>query len=377
MQHILIVGGGIAGLSLAAGLQRAGFEPEIIERAPEFGAVGAGIVLGVNAMAMLGRLGLAERARDAGRQLDHAFIADAQGRALGRTDFRALVPRFGPTVAIHRADLHRVLLDSCGDVPLRAGTQIASLRERDDKVAVTTSDGVERDYDLVVGADGVNSSTRELVFGPNRPRYAGYTCWRMVVPGPRDLAGVTEMWGRGVRFGIVPLPGELTYCFAVANAPEGRQDPEFGRVERVRARFAELGGHVPELLDRLERPDQLIHNDLADLEQAPWYRGRVVLTGDAAHAVTPNMGQGAAMALESSAVLTEVLAERSGLTSSLARWQARRFDRVAFVRKQSRRIGSIGHWQNAIACRLRDFALRVTPDRVAGAALERLAAAEI
>jgi 2-heptyl-3-hydroxy-4(1H)-quinolone synthase len=129
---------------------------------------------------------------------------------------------------------------------------------------------------------------------------------------------------------------------------------------------------VPAVLEQIERPEQLIHNDLEEIEQTPWHRERVVLVGDAAHAVTPNMGQGAAMALEDSAVLAVMLAEKRPLAETLAAWEARRRPRVRFVQLQSRRIGRVGHWQGRAACAVRNGLLRLTPDRAAAAALARL-----
>jgi 2-polyprenyl-6-methoxyphenol hydroxylase-like FAD-dependent oxidoreductase len=180
------------------------------------------------------------------------------------------------------------------------------------------------------------------------------------------------MWGRGRRFGLVPLTRDRVYCFAVANAPVGEPDPEHGRVERFRTRFGGFGGDVPAVLEQIERPEQLIHNDLEEIEQTPWQRDRVVLVGDAAHAVTPNMGQGAAMALEDTAVLAEMLAEKRPLAETLAAWEARRRPRVRFVQRQSRRIGRVAHRQGRAACAVRNGLLRLTPDRAAAAALARL-----
>jgi len=376
-KKVLIVGGGIAGLSLGTALRRIGVEAEIVERAPAFGAVGAGIVLGVNAMAVLRRLNLDRAAMERGYELGEGAITDAGGRTLMRTDFHALKPRFGPTLAIHRADLHELLLEGCAGLLLRSGTTVDALTQRRDAVEVTLSDRTEGVYDLVVGADGVRSRVRSLLFGSSTPVYAGYTCWRMVVPRPEGVntPHLREMWGRGARFGVVPLTRDRVYCFAVANAPADAPDPEEGRVERFQRRFAGFGGDVPSVCAQITEPGQLIHGDLTDVEQEPWYQGRVVLTGDAAHAVTPNMGQGAAMALESSMVLAELIGEGGPLSETLAAWSARRRDRVRFVREQSRRIGRVAQWQSRPACALRNLVIGLTPERAAVSAAVRMASA--
>jgi 2-heptyl-3-hydroxy-4(1H)-quinolone synthase len=374
---VLIVGGGIAGLGLARGLSRAGLAWELMERSPEWAPVGAGIVLGVNAMQVMGRLGLDGEIRARGYELREMAITDERGRVLGRTDFGRLAPRFGASIAIHRATLHEVLIEGAGP-GVRLGTTVESLELADECVRARTDDGAEAVYGVVVGADGLRSRTRSQLFGDVPLIYSGYTCWRLVVERPRGFERGQEMWGRGRRFGIVPIDGgSRVYCFAVVNAPAGAPDPEDGRVERFRQRFAGFGGPVPAVLEQVERPDQLIHHDLEEVVQRPWSRGRAVLVGDAAHAMTPNMGQGAAMALEDVAVLSELLGERralaDGLDGAFRAWFERREPRVRWVQDQSRRIGRVAQWEGRLACALRNGLVRLLPDRANERALVRMA----
>lgn len=375
---VLIVGGGIAGLATAAGLARAGIPCEIVERATEWRPVGAGIVLGVNAMRVMRGLGAADAVAERGACLRRGAITDARGATLGGTDFALLEPEFGPTIALHRAALHEVLRAAAPEVPVALGTTVDAIEPRSDGVDVRLSDGSARRCAIVVGADGLRSRVRELVFGGDRIRYAGYTCWRFVVEAPVERVEMREMWGRGQRFGVVPIGGGRVYCFAVANAPRGEADPaDAGRLARFRARFAAFGGQVPALLDALRAPEELIHNDLEELDEGPWHAGRVVLVGDAAHAMTPNMGQGAAMALEDAMVLVELLRDGGLAPEPLARLHARRAPRVRWVQSQSRRIGRIGQLEGRVACGLRDAVLRVVPDAANASALRRMARAPI
>jgi 2-polyprenyl-6-methoxyphenol hydroxylase-like FAD-dependent oxidoreductase len=374
---VLIVGGGIAGLATAAGLARAGVPCEVVERAEAWAPVGAGIVLGVNAMAVMRGLGLDEAVVARGARLARGAITDARGRALARTDFSRLELELGPTVALHRADLHEVLLKGAADVPIALGVTVDRLEPADGHVDVRRSDGREARYRLVIGADGLRSRVRELVFGDERVRYAGYTCWRFVARSPLERVELREMWGRGQRFGLVPVGGGRVYGFAVANAPRGEPDPEEGRLARLRERFAGFGGDVPAILASLDASDAPIHNDLEELAEGPWHDGRVLLVGDAAHALTPNMGQGAAMALEDAAVLVELLREGCPAGELGARLHARRADRVRWVQRQSRRIGSIGQLEAAWACRLRNAVLRAVPDAANLRALRTMASRPI
>jgi 2-polyprenyl-6-methoxyphenol hydroxylase-like FAD-dependent oxidoreductase len=370
---VLIVGGGIAGLATAAGLWRAGIPCELVERAPAWRPVGAGIVLGVNAMRVMRALGADAAAVANGARLARGAITDARGRTLSATDFRLLEPEFGPTVALHRAALHSVLREAAPDVPVALGTSVEKLEQHRDRVEVRFTDGREQAYGLVVGADGLRSRVREITFADDRIRYAGYTCWRLAMPSPFEATGLREMWGRGRRFGIVPIGAGRLYCFAVANAPRGESDPPEGRVERFRARFAEFGEQVPAILEAVGSPEQLIHNDLEELEEGPWHAGRVLLIGDAAHAMTPNMGQGAAMALEDAMVLVELLREKRPLGEVPSRLQQRRAPRVRWVQRQSRRLGRIAQLEARLAGRLRNAALWALPDATNARALRRMA----
>ncbi len=376
-ERVLIVGGGIAGLSLATGLRRLGLAPTIVEQAPSFGAVGAGILLSVNAMAMLGRLGLADAARDAGRVMALGELTDVRGRCMSRLNFGQLAPEFGPTVTIHRAALHEVLLSGCRDLPLRAGTTVEKLVDRGDAVEVKLSDGSTSEFDQVIGADGIRSRTRAQIFGDTEPLYSGYTCWRLVVDCPPGLDHMQEMWGRGKRFGLVPLAGDRVYCFTCLNAPRATPDPSDGRVERFRSTFSEFGGFTKAVLEQISQPEQLIHNDLEEMPKHPWFKGRVLLIGDAAHAATPNMGQGAAMALGDAAVLCEMLEGDAPWAEVLPAFVARREQRARFIVDQSRRIGRTAQLENAALCTLRNALMRVTPQRLADAGARRAAAASI
>ncbi len=376
-ERVLIVGGGIAGLTLATGLRRLGLSPTIVEQAPRFSAVGAGIVLGVNAMAMLRKHGLADAAREAGHVLSVAEVTDSRGRLLSRLSFDGLEADFGPTIAIHRAELHEVLLSGCRDLPLHVGTTIEHLADRGEVVEVKLSNGVAAEFDWVIGADGLRSHTRSQVFGETPPRYAGYTCWRFVVNCPPGLDRMQEMWGQGLRFGLVPLANNRLYCFTCANMPEGMEDPEDARVERFRARFESFAGFAPAAMEQVTEPGQLIHNDLADLPKHPWFKGRVLLIGDASHAMTPNMGQGAAMAIEDAGVLCEMLSTGESWSDVVPEFAVRRESRVRFIVKQSRRIGRIGQIENPMLAWLRNWMVWATPLRIGEVGARRAAAAKI
>jgi 2-polyprenyl-6-methoxyphenol hydroxylase-like FAD-dependent oxidoreductase len=373
VERVLIVGGGIAGLATAAGLRQAGIACEIVEQTEAWAPVGAGIVVSVNAMSVMRRLGVDELIAERGASLGRGGITDHRGRPLAMNDFADLHEEFGPTIAIHRAALHDVLLTAAGDTPISLGTSVDRLAQHPEHVDVRLTDGREERFDLVIGADGLRSRVRTLLFGDVPLQYSGYACWRLVVKAPVAVPDMCEMWGSGTRFGVAPIDAERVYCFAVANAPRGELDPAVGRVERFRTRFAEFGGQVPDILRTVERPEELIHNDLEELPVVPWFSSRVVLVGDAAHAMTPNMGQGAAMALEDSAVLVELLRGGGPIAETLDAFAARRQSRVRWIVDQSRRIGRIGQLENPALRWLRNTVVHIVPDRSTTNALIKLA----
>lgn len=346
--RVLIVGGGIGGLSAARALREHAEAVLLMERAPAFAPVGAGILLAANAVASLRRLGIDPVPR--GRVFDGARLRRADGSLLVAASASALFPGT-PSVAIHRAALHELLVAGLPpQAELRLGRTFSSLVDRGDHVEV---DG-ER-YDLVIGADGLHSAVRRVLGGPE-PEYCGYTCWRAVVPDP-GLTEACEAWGRGKRVGYVPLGDGLAYVFLVRNAPAGAS----GEAD-LRALFAEFADPVPELLKAMEgRPR--IHHDLSDLPGTAWGRGRVWLLGDAAHAALPNEGQGAAMAIEDALALRIALREADP-SAAHRRWVALRDERVRKMQRDSRRLGWVAQWENPLAVALRDALVRVTPRSV-------------
>lgn len=333
MKRVKIIGGGIGGLTAAIALARRGHAVALYERAPGFQPVGAGIILGANATAILRGLGVD---LSAGHRLGDLDICGAGGRVLGRLPVGALGYE---VLSFHRAELHAALVAALpASVALHLGVEAT---EEDPEA------------ELVVGADGLRSAVRRRVVGEVAYRYSGETCWRAVVPDV-EVDRCTESWGAGGRMGVVPLAGRRVYVFLTAVAPEGAPSPSW---PELRARYADLGGDCPAVLERMG-PELLIHHDLVELEAPCWGTERVWLLGDAAHGMTPNQGQGAAMAIEDAAVLAAVLEQGH------AAYVAARHDRVREVQLDSRRVGRVASWTNPLARWLRDGLMRLTPERV-------------
>lgn len=354
--RVLIVGAGLGGLTLAQVLVQAGVQVRVIEKVPAWRPVGAGLILSGNALRVLGRLGLDQAAIQAGQRLDSARLTDAAGRPIQTLVY----PESAPVVALHRAALHEVLSQDLAP-HIQLGTTVVALRQDARCVKVTLSDDTEHEVDVVVGADGLHSAVRGLVFAGARPRYAGYTSWRFVVDQPAHTPHAVEMWGRGCRLGLVPLRGGQTYGYVTANAPQGQVEAPQDRARDLRTRCAEFGGPAPALLEQLVSTTAVIRTDIHEVRLRCWAHGRVALLGDAAHAMTPNLGQGAAMSLEDAVVLGGQLISCPDISVALARYQAIRTGRVAQVQTVSRLLGRAGQLEATWLRTLRDTGMRLTP----------------
>ena len=362
--RVLIAGAGIGGLTLAAALRHAGLECLVLERAPAFAPLGAGITVQPNGLRSLAPLGMDGAVVAAGEKLAELSIRHWRGATLSRMDGASFPRLFGaPAVAIHRAKLHAVLLSANGEVGVRLGFEVARFEEAATSVAVVARDGERLTGSLLVAADGLNSAVRAQLLGDGPPRYAGYTSWRGVTP-PCDLvpAGATsESWGPGARFGIVPIGGGRVYWFATANAPAGGTD---AGLETLLARFGEWHAPIAELL-RATPAAAILRTDISDRPAAPrWSAGRVTLLGDAAHPMTPDLGQGGCQAIEDAVVLAGALSEaRSAgedLAAALLRYERRRAPRANRVVDQARRFGAVGQWSAGPLRGLRDLMVRLT-----------------
>lgn len=377
-QRILVVGGGIGGLVLARALARHKLAVDLVERAPTLRALGAGITLGANAMRALRTIGRADAVAARGVEMTTGAIASRDGASLSFTRFDALAARYGSAYAIHRGALHEALAEDLGDaVRAHCGVTVTALEDRGDGVEAQLSDGERARYHAVIGADGLRSTVRALTFGAREPIYAGYTCWRWtgVVTGAQPM--MTELWGRGARAGVVPLGRGEVYAFFVADAPRGTPgDPAEAAPAKLRARFADFGGDVPRVLAAMRDDEPLLHHDIEEVEQRPWCRGSVALLGDAAHAMTPNFGQGAAMAIEDAVVLARELAAHREAPAALRAYEARRRQRVETIQRDARRFGAVGQWRSPLAAWARDLAVRWTPPATTQRALERIIAYE-
>ena len=332
-ERILIVGGGIGGLTAALALSRNGYAPTVVERATTWAPLGAGIVLGPNATTLLESLGIAAELYALGHLQQTVAMSDAAGTERLEIDLGNVWPRGTCQLAIHRVPLLRVLVDHQRG-SIRLGRTVTSLYPSPDGVAVELSDGTTAVYDLVVGADGIYSRTRELLFPSASVHFVGQSYWRGVVD-----ASVVNDWtvqfGEDRFFGISPIAADRTYWFAQIRTDEPFDDPSTGRTARLRNRFADFGAPASTVLGLIGESGECHFGPIHEVSLHDWARDSVVLIGDAAHAMSPIMGQGGAMAIEDGVVLAEELHRGDTIGHALASFVERRRARVEEVRTQT------------------------------------------
>jgi 2-polyprenyl-6-methoxyphenol hydroxylase-like FAD-dependent oxidoreductase len=335
---IVIVGGGIGGLSLARELTLRGIRPTVLERAPQLNPVGAGIIMNPNAMRVLEKNGLADEVRRDSWPYLTRESRDATGRLLATRDYRPLYDAgtLAQGALVHRAHLLGTLYRSLPPGTVTFGSLIKNVKALN--------------ADLVVGADGIHSQVQRELFGEAKPRYMGYRSHRLITDNVAGVRCFTEYLGRGQRIGLVPISEKKIYIWTTFNSPQHEHPaPDLPRM------FAQFT-HEPVryLFSRLPPPQNIITTEIEELWAPNWVNPKAVLLGDAAHAMTPNIGQGAGMAMEDAGVLAEELASGAALERALANYERRRKDRVADVVLISRSVGEDGQRSNPIACWLRN-----------------------
>jgi 2-polyprenyl-6-methoxyphenol hydroxylase-like FAD-dependent oxidoreductase len=342
-RKILIVGGGIGGLSLAIGLGRAAISADLVEIKPTWEAVGVGIIQPGNAIRAYKALGVADQCLSRGFIYKRQRHFDADGNLMGE---RTMPPIEGLDLVGHcgipRPVLQEILVTEAVKLGahIRLGVTVQSLRENNDGVEVVFTDGDESRYDLVVGADGTYSKIRAMVFGDvYQPRFSGQGCWRFATQRPPDMDYGCTFYGPN-KAGLIPLTQSSMYMFLTVAEPGNPRMPDEQLHELMRARLHGRSGFVAELRERIQNPEDVVYKPMETLlVPPPWYRGRIVLIADAAHTTTPHHAQSAAMAVEDVVVLSEELAGERDLPELLERFMDRRWPRCKLVVEASMQVG--------------------------------------
>lgn len=370
--RIIIAGAGIGGLATAVALQQRGFRPTVCERAPELKEIGAGLLLSPNGVRALEFLGLKETATSLSRVIREWRILNRSGRCLQRMN---PCHQDRPALSVHRADLQQLFLGMIPADCLQLGAEIAGFHSNASAVDVLFSSGKTFSADALIGADGLRSVVRARRFGPEPPAFCGYVGWRGVSPWIPDAyqgEHLSESWAEGKRFGISPMGNGRCYWYATAN----RGAHQISASHDHRTELLRLFGHWhPPISTLIEAtpPENILLSDIYDRPaQHPWSDGPVTLLGDAAHPMTPNLGQGACFALEDACVIARCVEESGNFTDAFNRYERLRSRRADIVQRCSRWMGKLIQLEKPAATTLRDLILSATPNRAADISMRRL-----
>jgi 2-polyprenyl-6-methoxyphenol hydroxylase-like FAD-dependent oxidoreductase len=362
--RIVIIGGGIGGLAAALALRREGFEPAVYERAPALLEVGAAIAVWPNAFRALERLGLGETVLARAGRIRSVRWLGREGRLYKHFTF----PETGaPAVALHRADLQGALLRALPAESVHLGKAFVGFEEGGEGVRARFDDGAGAACDVLVGADGLHSRVRAQLLGDGEPVYRGYAVWRGVarLEHAALAEGVaSEIYGEGRRFGVGPVGLGRTGWWATANEREALTESASEHGPKLLRLFEGWCAPVRELIEATPS-ESILRNAAHDRPAAArWGVSGVTMLGDAAHPMTPNLGQGGCVAIEDAAVLARCLAKYGDAHVALRAYESRRRARAAAIAVYSRRYGAFGQWQSPAATRLRASLLSSVPESV-------------
>jgi 2-polyprenyl-6-methoxyphenol hydroxylase-like FAD-dependent oxidoreductase len=284
-----------------------------------------------------------------------------------------------PALCIHRSDLHRALRGQLPSEYVTSNQRLEAFTQESDRVVAKFSSGLEATADGLIGADGINSAIRAQIHGAGEPIYRGYCIWRGIAPEiPGAVRGhISETWGSGRRFGILPMGMGRVCWYATRNSEPSESEAAEGRKAEVLAMFKDWHRPILALIEATN-PADIIKNDARDRKPLKkWGDGRVTLLGDAAHPVTPNVGQGACMAIEDGACLAKCLIGSPDVAAAFRSYEEKRGPRTAYVSRQARRIGMIGQWEHPWIVKGRDLITRLVLSRSPDMRLNEIYAYEV
>jgi len=367
---IAIIGGGIGGLTTALALQKTNVDVTIYESAPEIKPVGAGIIMANNAMQVFDKLGIRQKIEQAGHKISTIKITDPQLKTLSEVQLNKFERKYGVhNIAIHRGDLQMILAEEIGFENIKLSKRLSKIVQVNYGYQLTFEDGTIANAEAVIGADGIKSIVRHQILNIGKLRSTQQKCWR----GVSEFDWTTkyshqayEAWGKGRRFGFVRINDQKVYWYAVVNENLVKNP------DNLEELFAEFNPEVPRMISETPK-EKIFVSDIIDLEPIfQWQKDRICLIGDAAHATTPNMGQGACQAIEDAYLLGKLFSEGKSVDEVFAQYEKLRMKKAHYIVNTSSTIGKVSHYENSLAIWLRNTLLKATPGSINEKQLEKV-----
>ncbi|KAB1232639.1 FAD-dependent monooxygenase [Chryseobacterium viscerum] len=357
MNTISIIGAGIGGLTLGNILKQHQYDFTIYEAAPEIKPVGAGIMMAVNAMQVFDQLGLKEKIENAGNKVHRIVIANESLQPISKTEILELEAQYNScNVAIHRAELQRILAENLSTESIQLNHSLQKIEKRENYI-LDFENGNQIESQIVFGADGIKSPIRNQILKTGTIRNSGQKCWRGLLDfdlPEKHHQEAFEMWGKGKRFGFVKISDKKVYWYACVN------EKSFGRSVEIADIFNDFDPLVLQLIEATAS-ENIICNTISDLAPIPqWYSENLCLIGDAAHATTPNMGQGACQAIEDAYIIGKLLEKSQDFNTIFKTFQSIRRKKVDYIVNTSRTIGKVSQWERGNS--LRNFLMGLIPE---------------
>lgn len=333
----LIVGAGIGGLTTAIALQKIGIQTEIVEKSKEWNVYGVGIIQPCNMLRALDELDLSSKCIEQGFPYEGYDYYTGNGQLLYGGN-SPTIEGYPACNGISRRKLHQILLDAAieSGTTISMGTTVLSLEEKENSVLVELTNGYIGSYDLVIGSDGANSTMREMLFGQHKNVYSELGVWRYTLPKPKDIVKGAFYYGENTKAGLIPMSEDEMYLLVTSHEPTTARFPEEQLHNILKQRIEEFGGIIAELSEQITNPFAVVYRPIyTSFLEGQWYKGRVLLIGDAAHTTSPHLGQGAAITIEDAVVLASILKQDLTLEESFEIFMKQRYERCKLVVENS------------------------------------------
>jgi 2-polyprenyl-6-methoxyphenol hydroxylase-like FAD-dependent oxidoreductase len=333
VKKILVVGGGISGLTAAIALHKIGIEVEIAEKQMEWDVYGVGIIQPPNALRALNEIGLADACIEQGISYPGFDYYSGKGHFLFHGD-SPIIEGYPAVNGISRRKVHDILFNEVEKIGTKIymGSTVNKIENSESGVYVELSNGITTTYDIVIGADGINSKVRKLIFGDIVQKYSGQGVWRYTLPLPKELNRGLFYYGEKAKAGLVPMSDVDMYLLVTTHEPSNPKFPNDQLHVLLQERLSEFGGAIAEAARKVTDPSLVVYRPIfTQLMPSPWYKGNVLLVGDAAHGSAPHLGQGASIAIEDVIVLADLLKNNLEISETLKLFMEKRFERCKLI----------------------------------------------